>query len=163
MIDSVLVLKDKAFVVEQLARKGYDTTKIEVLAVALTKKKEMQGQLDELRRERNTIQKDNSIPAEYKKELRNRISDLEKEFGGVDKIPESLKGLEIKDYTDIMKQYFAKATEGISKDDEMYGLLPVNAELYGILQLYNAKFMGYDTDTEWLKACCYKVVVKGNN
>ena len=88
---------------------------------------------------------------------------LEKEFGGVDKIPESLKGLEIKDYTDIMKQYFAKATEGISKDDEMYGLLPVNAELYGILQLYNAKFMGYDTDTEWLKACCYKVVVKGNN
>ncbi len=88
---------------------------------------------------------------------------LEKEFGGVDKIPESLKGLEIKDYTDIMKQYFAKATEGISKDEEMYGLLPVNAELYGILQLYNAKFMGYDTDTEWLKACCYKVVVKGNN
>lgn len=84
MIDSALVLKDKAFVVEQLARKGYDTTKIEVLAVALTKKKEMQGQLDELRRERNTIQKDNSIPAEYKKELRNRISDLEKEFGEVD-------------------------------------------------------------------------------
>lgn len=89
--------------------------------------------------------------------------DLEEMFGGVDKIPECLKGLEIKDYTDIMKQYLVKATEGKDKDDEMYGLLPVNEELYGILQLFNAKFMGYDTDTEWLRACCYKVVVKGNN
>ena len=84
-------------------------------------------------------------------------------FGGVDKIPECLRGLEIKDYTDIMKQYFVKATEGKDENDEMYGLLPVNEELYGILQLFNAKFMGYDTDTEWLRACCYKVIVKGNN
>lgn len=84
MIDSVLVLKDKEFVIEQLARKGYDTTKVEELATLLVTKKEMQGQLDELRRERNVAQKDKSISVEYKKELRNKISDKESVFAEID-------------------------------------------------------------------------------
>ncbi|MDE7082257.1 MAG: redoxin domain-containing protein [Clostridia bacterium] len=88
--------------------------------------------------------------------------DLEKIFNGKDNIPECLQGLEIKDYTDIMKSYLAKSKE-VGENDEFYGLVPVNAELYGILQLYNAKFWGYDTDDEWLKACWFVVNLGPNN
>jgi len=83
MIDSALVLKNKDFVKEQIARKGYDVSKIDSLADALTRKKELQFSLDELRKERNTIQKDNSISVDYKKDLRNRISEMEKSFDEV--------------------------------------------------------------------------------
>ncbi len=82
--------------------------------------------------------------------------DLEKMFGGAENIPEPLRGVEIKDYTEIMRNYLAKSKE-VGQDSEFYGLVPVNNELYGILQLFNAKFIGYDTDYEWLKACWYTV------
>ena len=80
-----------------------------------------------------------------------------------DNLPDELKGLVIKDYTDVMREYLAKSKEGKEPTDAEYGLVPVNNELYGILQLYNAKFFGYDTPTEWLKACCYRLYVNANN
>lgn len=73
-------------------------------------------------------------------------------------IPDALKGLENKviDYTDIMKGYLEQSKTGVQIGDKTYyGLVPVNNELYGILQLFNAKYMGYDDDNEWLRACWY--------
>ena len=78
-------------------------------------------------------------------------------------LPAELRHLEIKDYTDIMKGYLAESKDGKEPTDELYGLVPVNNELYGILQLYNAKFFSYDTIDEWLKACCYRLNVNANN
>lgn len=80
--------------------------------------------------------------------------DLEERYGSAENIPEALKGLEIKDYTDRMKYYLAESKK-VSEDDMLYGLVPVNQELYEILQLFNAKFFGYDDDNEWLKACWF--------
>ncbi|MDE6667164.1 MAG: TlpA family protein disulfide reductase [Clostridia bacterium] len=93
--------------------------------------------------------------------------DLEKTYGGKDKIPEVLKEVlkkyPIADYTDTMNGYLALSKAGKLETSEEYGLVPVNEELYSILQLYNAKFFGYDSPDEWLKACCFRLNVNANN
>ncbi len=89
--------------------------------------------------------------------------DLLKIYGSLDKIPAVLKDLEIKDYTDIMKEYLRMSKEEKSGyGEEYYGLLPVNQELYEIIQLFNAKFTGYEADEEWLRACCFTMNVGHN-
>ncbi len=93
--------------------------------------------------------------------------DLEKRYGGVNNIPDTLKEVlkdyPIADYTATMRYYLEKSKEGKEVTDEEYGLIPVNKELYSILQLYNAKFLGFDTPDEWLKACCFRLNINENN
>lgn len=86
------------------------------------------------------------------------LNEIFKDEDGNVNIPDALKGLEnkIQDYTEIMRNYLERSKAGVTiGDTTYYGLMPVNNELYGILQLFNAKFMGYEDDTEWLKACWY--------
>lgn len=74
-----------------------------------------------------------------------------------DNLPAGLTKEDVVDYTGIMENYLDNATKDKNKDDWDYGLVPVNEELHKILQLYILKFMGYDSDDEWLRACWYKV------
>ena len=92
--------------------------------------------------------------------------DLDKRYGKEENIPstlkEVLKDYPIADYTETMRYYLEKSKAGKEVTDEEYGLLPVNKELYSILQLYNAKFFGFDNPNEWLKACCFRLVINEN-
>ena len=93
--------------------------------------------------------------------------DLVKRYGKEENIPDTLKEVlkdyPIADYTDTMRYYLEKSKEGKEVTDEEYGLLPVNKELYSILQLYHTKFAGFDNQNEWLKACCFRLVINENN
>ena len=62
---------------------------------------------------------------------------------------------EKQDYTDKMKEYCRKSTEGKQKTDELYGLLPVDETLRQILIQFYTVNVGFDDDNEWLKACYY--------
>ena len=83
MIDYNLVIKDKEFVKTQLARKCYDISKIDTLYDLLLHRKELLFKLEDMTKERNSIQKDSSISNDYKKELRNKIAEFEKDVEGV--------------------------------------------------------------------------------
>ncbi len=74
MINLNLVLSEPEMLKKQLARKGYDVTKIDELAALLTQKKGKQQALDDLRAKRNTWKKDQSVSVEMKRQLRDDIA-----------------------------------------------------------------------------------------
>lgn len=77
MIDLNLVRTDLDMVKTQLARKGYDVSKLDTLAGLLEKRKGKQAALDELRAKRNAWKKDQSVSVEEKRALRDAISEDE--------------------------------------------------------------------------------------
>lgn len=84
MIDIKLILSQKDWLKEQLAKKGYDVTNIDNLETLLLKAKSLRAHLEEMRKQRKDISGDKSVSAEKKRELRNQIDDLEKELNDLD-------------------------------------------------------------------------------
>ena len=74
MINLNLVLTEPEMLKKQLARKGYDVSKLDALADLLQQKKGKQQALDDLRAKRNAWKKDQSIPVEDKRQLRDDIA-----------------------------------------------------------------------------------------
>lgn len=62
---------------------------------------------------------------------------------------------EARDYTDDLKEYYAKSIEGKQVTDDLYGLVEVDETLRAILILFYANNVGFDTRNEWLTACWY--------
>lgn len=62
------------------------------------------------------------------------------------------------DYTGKMLEYYAKSTEGKTKDDELYGMVEVDEELCNILvtfaQIASPEHDGRGSNF-WLSMCCY--------
>lgn len=80
MIDLNLVLEQKDFLKQQLAKKGYEISVIDVLEELLINSKSLKRKLEELRRQRNEARNDVSISNDKKRELRDQISQLEKDL-----------------------------------------------------------------------------------
>ncbi|MCL2847132.1 MAG: serine--tRNA ligase [Firmicutes bacterium] len=77
MIDTNRIFTDKKALVEGLAKKGYDTKKIDELEKLIIKSREATAEVEGLRRERNAIQADKNVSNEDKRALRDKIVALE--------------------------------------------------------------------------------------
>lgn len=112
MIDSTLVIKDKDYVKTQLARKGYDVSKIDTLYELLLQRKEILSKLEGMRKERNSVQKDSTVSVDYKKELRSNIANMEKEY---DEVNASVQEV----LYDIPNFPEVDAVDGLTADDNV--------------------------------------------
>ncbi|MCL2226297.1 MAG: serine--tRNA ligase [Oscillospiraceae bacterium] len=80
MIDSKLILTDKAFVKRELAKKGYDIEYIDAINKILRELRKQTSDLNELNKLRNASNRDASITKDDKRRLRQRISNAKKDF-----------------------------------------------------------------------------------
>ncbi|MCL2678600.1 MAG: hypothetical protein FWE85_06070, partial [Clostridiales bacterium] len=85
MINTARLFTDERdYVKSAIARKGYDVSTVDRLIDVLSVVKGKRTALDNMRRQRNEQQSDQSIPVEEKRALRDEIAGVEKELAALD-------------------------------------------------------------------------------
>jgi len=90
MIDTNLVLNNKAYVKQQLEKKGFDIEYIDALKKLLLEIRKQKSALDEQNRLRKAANRDDSISPEEKRKLRRQITNSKKDFKALEAFTKSL-------------------------------------------------------------------------